>query len=205
MSISIPVSSGLSAVLPPPRAHVRLRSESRQSIPARVLRREHEGLVLVAVVPVEEPYDREEIELEFDAGCSRVRLTGRIGQASVESPELLRMTGIRLADVEDERAHVRARAIRPVRLYAGGDPTPLRGQTVDISGGGLLVSGVEVLRVGDEVEFELLLSLLDPPVTGSARVVRVDPGGARGLVYEVVSDREWRRIFGFVSELAMAC
>jgi hypothetical protein len=192
--------------LPEPRAHVRLLTGTGRPIPARVLTRRGRTLTLATVLPIPVLSRKElaALTLEFEDRLKRVRLTGQFAQPSRESPEL-----IELLDAEphqpsaDERFHVRVHAVRTAVLYAAGWSMPIRGWTVDISGGGFLARGAEFLRVGDEVAFEIWLDGADPPFDGTARVVRVDPTGGRGMVYERVAADQWRRVADFVrNELA---
>jgi PilZ domain len=200
MPILQPTVSIAGAALPEVRRCVTLIPAHGQSIPARVCERQHDHLLLVAVLPLPE-LGEEELEgmvLEWGRLGGRFRLAGRFTQADTGTPEVLSMSEIRLLETCQERAHERVRVSRPARLFSGGDRKPICGYTVDVSGGGMLVEGADILRVGDRVSFEILLTPVDPPIAGTARVVRIDPVGRRGMVYEVIEENQWDRIDRFV-------
>jgi hypothetical protein len=204
MAILQPSVSTPSAALPDLRRCVTLVPAHGHSIPARVCERRHDHLLLVAVLPLQEltEEDLDGMVLEWGRLGGRFRLAGRFTQADTGTPEVLSMSEIHLLETCQERAHERVRVSRPVCLFAGGHPKPMCGYTVDISGGGMLVERADILRIGDQVRFEILLTPVDPPVTGTARVVRIDPVGRRGMVYEVIEESEWDRIDHFVKSHA---
>jgi hypothetical protein len=189
------------AGLPKLRGCVTLIPAFGQSIPARVCERDHDYLRLVATLPLPRLTDDEldGMTLEWARLGERLRLSGRFTQDAT-TPEMLCMSEVYLLEACQERAHERVRASRPVLLFAGCDPTPIRSNLVDISGGGMLVEGADILRVDDQIRFEILLTPVDPPVTGTARIVRIDPTGRRGIVYEIVEESEWDRIDRFVKD-----
>ena len=69
---------------------------------------------------------------------------------------------------------------------------------VDVSGGGMLLRGLEQLRDGEVVRFSLDLGPDTPPLDGRARVVRIDEEGHRGLVFEAISGAERQRLIHFI-------
>jgi c-di-GMP-binding flagellar brake protein YcgR len=76
--------------------------------------------------------------------------------------------------------------------------------TVDVSGGGLLMSGPDALEVGEEVKFRLTLTPGVLPISGTGRVVRTDSQGRGGIVFESISDLDRRRLTRFISECQRA-
>ena len=107
------------------------------------------------------------------------------------------------------RENVRVRAERPVVAYVGANRSRVQTFTIDISAGGLLVGGLEMLGRGEPFEFQLTLSPHEPPVTGIASVVRTDPQGRCAVAFESIGEREQKRLVQFIfdyqrSELAGA-
>jgi hypothetical protein len=188
--------------MPEARTAVRLLAADGQPIPARVLAQNGRSLTLATVLPVP-VFSRQELDgltLEFSSRYTRVRLTGHFSQMSIENPELLQLIGAeRRGRSSDERFHARVRAELPATMLVHGGSAPIRGKTVDVSGGGFLLAGAESLCVDDEVAFEIYLDELGPAFKGTARVVRLDGTGARGLVYDKVEIDEWARVADFVA------
>jgi hypothetical protein len=190
------------AVLPEPRAYVRLLTSRGQPIPARVVERNGSTLMLASVVPIPllSPEELDGLTLEFAERSRQVRMTGRFAQVSTKNPEMIELVDPELCESTlDKRFHTRVAAVRTALIYPQGVSTPIRTRTVDVSGGGFFVRGAELLRVGDEVAFEIWLEELSPPFSGTARVVRVDPAGGRGMVYEQVTSDQWARVADFVT------
>jgi hypothetical protein len=157
-------------------------------------------LASVVPIPVLSPEELDGLTLEFAERSRRVRMTGRFAQVSDENPEMIELVKPELCESTlDKRFHARVPVVRTALVYPQGASTPIRTRTVDVSGGGFFVRGAELLRVGDEVSFEIWLEELSPPFSGTARVVRVDPAGGRAMVYEQVASEQWERVVDFVT------
>jgi PilZ domain len=98
------------------------------------------------------------------------------------------------------RQNVRVKAERPVIAYVGAERKPAQTFTIDISAGGLLVSGLADLQKGEPFEFELALVPGAPPVTGTGTVVRTDPQGRCAIVFKQITRADERRLDQFVFE-----
>jgi PilZ domain len=73
-------------------------------------------------------------------------------------------------------------------------------RTVDLGGGGLLLDGLNQFDLGEELEFELTLMPGSLPVTGSARVTRIDGQGRPAIQFTSISFSDRWRIVRFTLE-----
>jgi len=171
-------------------------------MPARVLSVGPDGLVLAIVVPIK-PFSARDLDgmvLLYTNSHGRIRLSGDFGVPDPSEPDVLQLHTPRTIEVLQERQYVRIRAARPLILRRAEDHLGVRSQTVDFSGGGALVDGPNTLKPGDEVEFRLTLHEGGAPVTGTARVVRVDIEGRRAIAFEQISSFDRRRLVRFIFE-----
>ena len=82
--------------------------------------------------------------------------------------------------------------------YVGANRTRVQTFTIDVSAGGLLVSGLDMLSRGETFEFQLTLAPATPPITGTGAVVRTDPQGRCAIVFKSISDHDQRRLVQFI-------
>ncbi len=171
-------------------------------IPAKVLERSPDALVLAIMVPIGTltPEQLEKLIVEFSSARGRVRLRGTVASQDPASPEVLTLDAPRSLEVLQEREYVRIRAARPVLVYSAREGTRIQSFTVDVSGGGLLLAGPDTLGVGAELTFQLTLTPGVTPVSGKGRVVRVDGQGRRAVEFESISDLDRRRLVRFIFE-----
>jgi PilZ domain len=188
--------------LPLPRKgeEVTVCLEDRVRIPARVLKREGDGLELALTVPTR-PFTAEQLRalwIEYTAPRGRVRLHGEFDAQDPADTELLRLRSASSVEVIQRREHVRIRAARPVLVYWSTQGTRIESFTADVSGSGFLLSGPDTVPIGAELKFYLSLAPGEAPVTGVARVVRVDARGRRGVEFIEMSELDRRRLVRFV-------
>jgi c-di-GMP-binding flagellar brake protein YcgR len=85
------------------------------------------------------------------------------------------------------REYVRATVDLPLRLLADdadAEDVTTQAQAIDLSGGGMLVKGLQLLpQLGDELRFVLELGDGDLPVRGVGRVVRLETEDRVGLQF----------------------
>ncbi len=150
--------------LPEPRTAVNVVSRSGESMPAWVLEQHRTNLLLVVTVRIGilAPETLAGMVLKFGIRCGLARLEGTFEQVNPREPELLLMTKPCLADVVQQRAHVRVDVHRPAVVFASG--AHIRCQTVDISAGGCQLERASKLKVGQTIAFEILLSPVDQPI-----------------------------------------
>jgi hypothetical protein len=171
-------------------------------IPARAAESSPDGLVVAITVPTKAftPQQLETLTVEFSSARGRVRLRGTIAGQDPVSPELITLTSPRSVEVLQEREYVRIKSARPVLVYSAREGTRVQSFTVDVSGGGLLLAGPDTLPVGAELSFQLTLTPGVTPVSGTGRVVRVDPQGRRAVEFESISELDRRRLVRFIFE-----
>ena len=174
-------------------------------IPARVIASETGSLLVAISVPVEPltPKQLESLVVEFQGPGGRVHLTGT---ASVDASDadVLRIEDPRSIDVVQERENVRIKSARPALVFGGPELIQIESCTVDLSGGGFLLAGAEALNVGDEVHFQVDLAAGERPICGTGKVVRIDPHGHRGIVFDEVTDLDRRRLVRYIFECQRA-
>jgi c-di-GMP-binding flagellar brake protein YcgR len=78
------------------------------------------------------------------------------------------------------------------------DTGVLDAYSVDISGGGMLMTGPEALEPGDQIRFRLHIGADETPIEGRARVVRSDGGGRRAIAFEQIPRHEEERLVRFL-------
>lgn len=72
--------------------------------------------------------------------------------------------------------------------------------SVDISGGGMLLGGLDYVNTGEKISFRLTTDPDAPQITGTGRVVRCDSNGQRAIAFESISEGDRRRLIRFVFE-----
>jgi hypothetical protein len=103
------------------------------------------------------------------------------------------------------REYVRATVDLPLTLSAAGadvDDVTVHAHAIDLSGGGMLVKGLQTPRLGDELRFELELGDGEPTVTGSARVVRLETYDRVGLQFFDVQQPDRIRLMHLAFEMS---
>jgi hypothetical protein len=185
---------------------VTLVPSTGERIPARVLQRGPDTLLVAIMVPLEPlGYDQlEGLVLEFTGPYGRVRLSGTAAVEDPAEPDVLRIVGPRSIEVQQQREYVRVRSARPVLVCAGVDRMEVQSYTVDLSGGGLLLAGPDSLKVGDKVKFQLTLTPGEALVGGTGRVVRIDRQAHRAVAFEAISELDRRRLIRFIFECQRA-
>ena len=186
------------AVVPHPAGHRgTLRTPTGDELPVQTYERGEE-VVLVVLSDVVDPPPAESLDpamLEYTSVRGVVRLQG---EARFEDRALVRFRAEGEPEVVQRRAYVRVHTPQQVRVGAALARGARQAHTIDISGGGMLLSGVGELRHGDPIEFELRLGEDPAPVEGIARVVRIDPDGRRAVSFEQIVEVDRQRLIRFV-------
>ena len=175
----------------------KLIAPGHETMPVRVFERGSDVLMLVVLLDADsgvEPERTEPVLLEYSSAQGLVRMHG---EARLEQRDLIRFSPAQPPEVLQRREFVRIDAPQPVELT---DPvgTPIATHAVDISGGGMLLRGLEQLDEGQMLRFRLDLGGEEAPLEGRARVVRIDEEGHRGLVFEAISSSERQRLIHFI-------
>ena len=94
-----------------------------------------------------------------------------------------------------ERGHVRVDAECPITLKTARQTEAIVTHTVDVSAGGVLLGTPEIVEMGEELEFQLMLEPGAAPVTGTAEVVRMDGRARAGIqITQIAPYDQWRLI-----------
>ena len=188
--------------LPERSQAVTLVPSSGERIPARVLESAADTLLVAIMVPTG-PLDYGQLDglvIEFVGPNGRVRLTGTATVEDPSDPDVLRIDRPRSVEVLQEREYVRIKATRPVLVYGASEQAQVQSYTVDVSGGGFLLAGPDVLRIGDEIQFQLSLTEGVLPVSGKGKIVRIDSQGRRAVSFASISELDRRRLVRFIFE-----
>jgi hypothetical protein len=176
-------------------------------IPVRVFERGGDLLMLVLMLDAGDELEQEPVEplsVEYVSPRGLVRFRG---SAVLEGRDLVRFHVSADPEVTQRREFVRVTSVHEVVLVGedgrvGGDR--ITAHAIDISGGGMLLSGPDALEVDSTIRFSLHLGNGDAPIEGRARVVRAAGDGQRGLVFERISRDERQRLIHFVFECQRA-
>jgi hypothetical protein len=166
-------------------------------LPVRTFERGKE-VVLVVLVDVDQQPESsrlESAELEYTSVRGVIKLHG---DAVFEDRSLIRFQTRGDAEVMQRRSFVRVHTPQAVTLDSG-EPDAHAVYTVDLSGGGMLLTGAEMLEADRAVRFMIGLGD-EPPIEGVARVVRVRDDGKRALVFEQIVELDRQRLIRFVFE-----
>jgi hypothetical protein len=167
-----------------------------QALPVQTYQRGGEEVVLVVLTDAEAPpsgVDPATLEYTTVRGIVRLR-----GDAVFEPRSIIRFVTAGDAQVIQRRAFVRVHTPQEVMLVPEETGTPRRVYSVDLSGGGMLLSNAPGLRTGDTVEFAISIGDETELIEGAARVVRVEDDGRRALAFEQIDESDRDRLIRFV-------
>ncbi len=122
------------------------------------------------------------------------------GQAVLQERDLVRFEVSAAPEITQRREFVRVPAVQNVALGGLTGEVGTKGHAIDVSGGGMLLSGADHLELGSIVRFTLSVGAGLPEIAGWARVVRAAEQGRRGLVFEQISADDRQRLIHFVFE-----
>ena len=103
------------------------------------------------------------------------------------------------------REYVRATVDLPLTLSVAGadvDDVTVHAHAIDLSGGGMLVQGLQTPRLGDELRFELELGDGEARVSGCGRVVRLETCDRVGLQFSDVAQPDRIRLMHLAFEMS---
>jgi hypothetical protein len=170
------------------------------NIPVRVYDRGGDFLMLVLMLDDGDELEQDALEplvLEYVSARGVVRFSG---QAVLQERDLVRFEVSTEPEVTQRREFVRVPSVQNVVL--GGDPgaTKINGKAIDLSGGGMLLTGATGLELDSLVRFSIKLGVGHGEIEGQARVVRSDDEGRRALVFEDITEDDRQRLIHFVFE-----
>jgi hypothetical protein len=169
-------------------------------IPVRVFERGGDFLMLVLMLDDGEELGQEALEplvLEYVSTRGVVRFEG---QAVLQERDLVRFEVSSDPEVTQRREFVRVPALQSVVVGDDLSAVKIDGKAIDLSGGGMLLSGGDRLELDSLVRFRVSLGGGAHEIEGRARVVRADDQGRRALVFEEISEDDRQRLIHFVFE-----
>ncbi len=169
-------------------------------IPVRVFERGGDFLMLVLMLDDGKELGHDVLEplvLEYVTPRGVVRFEG---QALLQERDLVRFEVSAAPEITQRREFVRVPSVQSVVLGAETGTVKIDGKALDLSGGGMLLTGADGLEAESVVRFSLSLGAGAPEIEGRARVVRADEEGRRALVFEQISADDRQRLIHFVFE-----
>jgi hypothetical protein len=177
-------------------------------IPVRVFERGDDMLMLVLMLDTADELapdpswelaheEAESLVLEYVSPRGVVRFRG---EATLQERDLVRFEVSAAPEITQRREFVRVPALQDVVLAGDGDIGAFDTHALDLSGGGMLLSGAAKLPADSVVRFSLQLGNGAADIRGQARVVRADEEGRRALVFEQISQDDRQRLIHFVFE-----
>ncbi len=155
-----------------------------------------DDMLLVLLVNPGPLLRREDDELLLESITSRgvIRMHGTATKLDVD---LYRFQPLGEPEVIQRREYVRIVAPQQVRLddLAG---VVVDTQSVNISGGGMLIAARDAIPEGTELKFTLGLERSEPPLIGLGRVVRCSEEHQLGIVFTEISDLDRDRLIRFI-------
>ena len=190
------------SVRPERTQHVVLHlGDNDEMVPARVDETSSDSLTLVLSAPPEVPVDGHAV-VEYTTPRGVHRVSGDIeGEPSQTDSGILRLRRDGADFVLQRRNHVRVDAVVPAQVTIN-DPERgvARTTTLNVSGGGLLLTDPLKMRPNTIVDIELTLSPADPPVKARGKVVREADDDRKGVEILEISDADRQRLVRFVTE-----
>lgn len=167
-----------------------------EHVPVRAFERDRELMVVLLSVP-EEPLHGTPLLVAYSSPHGLVRFRGR---AVLQRRDLLRFPLQELPEVVQRREFVRVGAVQPVVLISEEDGSALDGLAIEVSGGGMLLTCPETVELDASVGFSLHLGDGSDPISGRGRIVRVEDGGRRAMVFDEISSADRQRLIHFIFE-----
>jgi PilZ domain len=175
-----------------------LTTPAGEELPVRTFERGEE-VVLVVLVEVDDEHAGDALDAARLEYTSRRGLVKLRGDAVFEDRSLIRFRPHGDAEVLQRRDFVRVHAPHPVTVESAEDGTQHL-HTVDLSGGGMLLTDADNLTVDQTIRFAISVVSNEMPVEGLARVVGIRGDGQRALVFQEIAEHDRQRLIRFVFE-----
>jgi hypothetical protein len=175
----------------------RLLTADGEPLPVRVFERGGGELMLVLMLADDAERVIPPMTLEYTSARGLVRFSGEIELAG---RDLVRFHVLSQPEVLQRREFVRVESVQPVVLAHDGGELSIDTHAIEISGGGMLLSGPESLGPGSRLRFSLHLDPEDAPILGEASVVRAAADGQRALVFDEISTGDRQRLIHYIFE-----
>ena len=187
-----PVASG---------THVTLRLPHVGALPATVEAAEPGALVVVLAVTDNRVQRLGGVEISLEATTPRgiQRFTGSLGLVPGRS-ELLRIVLTGEPERIQRRDWARIDAVVPIVVQGIAEPLGGATNTLNVSGGGVLIQDPWRLPLGLDVRVELEVAHGQPPVRALGRVVRAAAEDQKGIRIDDLARDDEDRLIKFVRE-----
>jgi hypothetical protein len=199
MAVSVPVPSI------PSGEHVQLSLPHVGLLPATVSGFADGAIALVLAVkdPRVSRLAGSEVAVEYKTGRGIQRFGGTL-QIDAARPEHMRV--ILTGDVErvQRRGWARVPAHLPITVKGIDEPLGGETQTLNVSGGGVLIKDKWDLPLGTDVRIELQAEPGKEPIRALGRVVRVAGKDEKGLRIDSISREDEERLVRLVRERELA-
>ena len=162
-----------------------------------------EASLILLTPPLRPPAKGQAAEVEVTVEGGILTLAARVVDGDGRTAIRIAPDGANSVSDVQRRDFVRVDASVPVVVHDGGPQGPGReARAVNVSGGGLLLTGIGHLHTGDFAWVALDLEDGTAPIEALVTVVREEPTGARAVRIASVSARDEQRIvrFSFVQQ-----
>jgi c-di-GMP-binding flagellar brake protein YcgR len=189
----------------PSGEHVQLSLPHIGLLPATVAAIENGAIVLVLAVK-DARVNRlagQEVAVEYKTGRG-IQRYGGILQLDSARPEQLRVIMQGEAERIQRREWARVEAILPITVKGVDEPVGGETQTLNVSGGGVLIKDKWDMPLGIDVRIELTAEAGAPPISALGRVVRVAGQEEKGVRIDSISREDEERLVRLVRERELA-
>jgi c-di-GMP-binding flagellar brake protein YcgR len=187
----------------PSGEHVQLSLPHVGLLPATVAAVEAGAIVLVLAVKDSrvQRLAGQEVAVEYKTGRGIQRFGGIL---QIESGDQLRVVMQGEAERIQRREWARVDTILPIKIKGIDEPIDGETQTLNISGGGVLVKDKWNMPLGIDVRIELQAEPGAEPIRALGRVVRVAGSDEKGVRIDSISREDEERLVRLVRERELA-
>jgi c-di-GMP-binding flagellar brake protein YcgR len=187
----------------PSGEHVQLSLPHVGLLPATVASVEAGAIVLVLAVKDSrvQRLAGSEVAIEYKTGRGIQRFGGIL---QLDTGEQLRVVMQGEAERIQRREWARIDAVLPIAIKGIDEPVGGETQTLNISGGGVLIKDKWNMPLGIDVRIELQAEPSGPPITALGRVVRVAGTEEKGVRIDSISREDEERLVRLVRERELA-
>ncbi len=162
-----------------------------------------EANAIVLVLTIKDPRVHRlvggEVAVEYKSGRGIQRFGG-ILEVDDGRPDLLRVVTFGEAERIQRREWARVDTILPITVTAIDEPLGGPTTTLNVSGGGVLVSDKWDMPLGTDVRIELQADPKDPPIRAMGRVVRIAGKDEKGIRIDSIAREDEERLVRLVRE-----
>jgi hypothetical protein len=189
----------------PSGEHVQLDLPHVGLLPATVAAVEPGAIVLILAVKDSrvQRLARAEVAVEYKTGRGIQRFGGTL-ELDSSRPEQVRVVTTGDAERIQRREWARVEAHLPITIKGIDEPVGGDTQTLNVSGGGVLIKDKWNLPLGTDVRIELHAEPGAPPIKALGRVVRVAGTEEKGVRIDSISREDEERLVRLVRDRELA-